>query len=57
MPVNLSKDCSNPLSVSGSNSFRINTCKSVSKQMTLTLFRMYTYEKWGGGGGLVWHLL
>jgi hypothetical protein len=31
-------------------SFRINTCKSVSKQMTLTLFRMNTYEKtWGEG--------
>jgi hypothetical protein len=31
-------------------SFRINTCKSVSRQMTLTLFRMNTYEKQGGGG-------
>jgi hypothetical protein len=31
------------------NPFRINTCKSVSKQMTLTLFRMNTYEKQGGG--------
>src|SRR5258708_29597441 len=31
-------------------SFRINTCKSVSKQMTLTPFRMNTYEKEGGGG-------
>src|SRR6266436_86664 len=31
-------------------SFRINTCKSVSKQMTLTPFRMNTYEKQGGGG-------
>jgi hypothetical protein len=30
-------------------SFRINTCKSVSKQTTLTLFRMNTYEKHGGG--------
>src|SRR5260370_29421053 len=31
--------------------FRINTCKSVSKQRTLTTFRMNTYEKiWGGGG-------
>src|SRR5713226_1805541 len=29
--------------------FRINTCKSVSKQMTLTPFRMNTYEKTGGG--------
>src|SRR5258708_1671156 len=31
-------------------SFRINTCKSVSKQMTLTPFRMNTYEKQGEGG-------
>src|SRR5260370_2022106 len=30
--------------------FRINTCKSVSKQMTLTSFRMNTYEKRGEGG-------
>ena len=28
--------------------FRINTCKSVSKQRTLTPFRMNTYEKPGG---------
>src|SRR5713226_1152442 len=31
--------------------FRINTCKSVSKQKTLTPFRMNTYEKQGEGGG------
>src|SRR5712664_15298 len=31
-------------------SFRINTCKSVSKQRTLTPFRMNTYEKTGVGG-------
>src|SRR6266849_2830697 len=31
--------------------FRINTSKSVSKQTTLTLFRMNTYEKTGGWGG------
>jgi hypothetical protein len=31
-------------------SFRINTCKSVSKQTTLTPFRMNTYEKQGGRG-------
>ena len=31
--------------------FRINTCKSVSKQMTLTPFKMNTYEKTGGEGG------
>ena len=32
--------------------FRINTCKSVSKQTTLTPFRMNTYEKRPGGGGV-----
>jgi len=32
--------------------FRMNTCKSVSKQRTLTPFRMNTYEKQGGGGWL-----
>src|SRR5260370_7228317 len=31
--------------------FRINTCKSVSKQRTSTSFRMNTYEKPPGGGG------
>src|SRR5258707_364142 len=30
--------------------FRINTCKSVSKQRTLTLSRINTYEKTGEGG-------
>src|SRR5258708_4008288 len=30
--------------------FRMNTCKSVSKQRTLTAFRINTYEKQGGGG-------
>jgi hypothetical protein len=30
--------------------FRMNTCKSVSKQRTLTIFRMNTYAKTGGGG-------
>jgi hypothetical protein len=30
--------------------FRMNTCKSVSKQTTLTPFRMNTCEKTGGGG-------
>jgi hypothetical protein len=30
--------------------FRINTCKNVSKQGTLTLFRMNTYEKPRGVG-------
>jgi hypothetical protein len=32
------------------STFRMNTCKSVSKQSTLTTFRMNTYEKTGGGG-------
>ena len=31
--------------------FRINTCKSVSKQRTLTIFRINTYEKQGGRYG------
>src|SRR5882672_6013954 len=30
------------------NLFRINTCKSLSKQTTLTLFRINTYEKHRG---------
>jgi hypothetical protein len=34
-------------------SFRRNTCKNVSKQRTLTLFRMNTYEKHRGGGVLL----
>jgi hypothetical protein len=29
--------------------FRINTCKSISKQTTLTPFRINTYDKWGEG--------
>jgi hypothetical protein len=33
--------------------FRINTCKSVSKQTTLTPFRISTYAKPGEGDGLV----
>jgi hypothetical protein len=39
------------------NSFRIRTCKSVSKQRTLTPFGMNTYEKTGGRGALLltWH--
>src|SRR5713226_5818056 len=31
-------------------SFRMNTCESVSKQRTLTIFRINTYEKTGGRG-------
>ena len=34
------------------NLLRINTCESVSKQKTLTTFRMNTYEKPRGGGWL-----
>jgi hypothetical protein len=34
-------------------SFRMNTCKSVSKQTTLTPFRMNTYEKHRGWGVLL----
>src|ERR1700730_7497489 len=30
------------------STFRMNTCKSVSKQRTLTIFRMNTYAKTGG---------
>ena len=33
--------------------FRINTCESVSKQKTLTIFRMNTYAKQGEGGVIV----
>src|SRR6266852_7192320 len=33
--------------------FRINTCKSVTKQTTLSTFRINTYEKTGGRGGLL----
>jgi hypothetical protein len=32
------------------STFRMNTCESVSKQMTLIPFRMNTCEKPGGGG-------
>jgi len=42
MPVHLSEDRSNPPSVYESNPFKINTCKTASKQMTLTIFRMNT---------------
>ena len=37
----------------GVNTFRMNTCKSASKQRTLTIFRMNTCEKTGGGGVMV----
>src|SRR5260370_31445781 len=42
-----------PRPLTSSISFRINTCKSVSKQTTLTPSRMNTYEKHRGGGGLL----
>ena len=35
------------------NSFRMNTCKSVSKQRTLSIFRMNTYKKTGGRGHIL----
>jgi hypothetical protein len=40
----------NSPTTSDSNSLRINTSKSVSKQRTLSLFRMNTCERQGGGG-------
>jgi hypothetical protein len=42
-----------PRPLASSISFRINTCKSVSKQTTLTCFRINTYEKHRGEGVLV----
>ena len=42
-----------PLLDRSSMLFRINTCKSVSKQTTLTSFRINTYEKHGEGEGAV----
>ncbi len=42
----------NPRFMTASISLRINTCKSVSKQTTLTPFRMNTCEKRGEGGYL-----
>jgi hypothetical protein len=41
------KDCKN---TETATAFRMNTCKSVSKQTTLTTFRMNTYAKRGEGG-------
>jgi hypothetical protein len=38
------------LTIRTHHTFRINTCKSVSKQTTLTFFRMNTYEKHRGRG-------
>src|SRR5258708_38050857 len=42
-----------PRPLASSISFGINTCKSVTKQTTLTLFRMNTYEKHRGEGVLL----
>ncbi len=39
-----------PTILAQSKPSRINTCKSASKQTTLTIFRMNTYEKTRGGG-------
>ena len=48
--TSLATDCTPPCgSNSHRNVFRINTYKSLSKQTTLTLFRINTYEKQGGG--------
>ena len=44
-------DPSRSLQISPASTFRINTCKTVSKQTTLTSFGMNTYGKTGGGGG------
>jgi hypothetical protein len=54
IPSNLTFQRSNfPTCQRSSNSFRMNTCKSVSKQTTLTHFRMNTYEKSRGWGVLL----
>jgi hypothetical protein len=42
-----------PRSLTSSISFGINTCKSVSKQTTLTIFRINTYKKHRGEGVLL----
>ncbi len=40
-----------PLLLRAPKARRINTCKSLSKQRTLTIFRMIDLQKTGGGGG------
>ncbi len=47
--AHLAKGCKNSETAT-LTTFRINTCKSVSKQATLTSFRINTYEKRGEGG-------
>src|SRR6267142_241088 len=42
-----------PLALRAPKSRRINTCKSLSKQRTLTLFRMIDLQKTGGRGGVM----
>src|SRR6266404_5430623 len=48
--VHFAKDCKNTETAT-LTTFRINTCKSVSKQRTLTTFRINTYAKPGRRGG------
>jgi hypothetical protein len=52
-PLALSSSTAYPLSTCLPKPFRMNTCKSVSKQTTLTTFRMNTYEKHRGEGVLL----
>src|SRR6266478_54980 len=47
--AHFAKGCKNAETAS-LTTFRMNTCKSVSKQRTLTTFRMNTYKKQGEGG-------
>src|SRR5260370_23360146 len=47
--VHFAKGCKNAETAT-LTTFRINTCKSVSKQRTLTTFRINTCEKQGEGG-------
>jgi hypothetical protein len=49
--AHLAKGCKNSETAT-LTTFRINTCKSVSKQTTLTSFRINTYKKPGEGGPL-----
>src|SRR5712691_13192952 len=49
--IRLAKGRSNTETTTALTIFRINTCKSVSKQRTLTPFRMNTCEKRGGERG------
>src|SRR5712664_1092468 len=55
-PVECLPDTHHPLLTTHSplTTFRINTCKSVSKQRTLTTSRINTYKKTGEGGSPNW---